>query len=62
MTITVLLRAHFHVRFLNGVFKCYFDEASVAKEPEIEGQSFVQINACVFKNNSESCIIVHFNC
>ena len=38
------------------------NEASVVKEPEIEGQSFVQLNACVFKNNSESCLIVHFNC
>ena len=40
----------------------YINEASVVKEPEIEGQSFLQINACVLKNNSESCHIVHFNC
>ena len=49
--------------FLNGVLKCIIDEAiNVVKEPEIEGQSFLQINACVFENNSESCLIVHFNC
>ena len=37
----------------------YINKAiNVVKEPE----SFLQINACVFKNNSESCLIVHFNC